>query len=212
VRTWGTLREALREGHTEARVEVDEVAGPRLVGVGAVAGLDGEITIVDGDCYVSRVRAGEVETVRSSDVAATLLFAADVSEWRTLEVAKPLAPGALEGFVEAGAAAAGLDTTRPFPFVIEGDLSELEAHVIAGQCPTRAAVSGEPLSSPPAYVEYGLVRGRLVGIWASAGGGVITHHGSAVHVHAVVEGDAPFTGHCDAVGVAAGAVLRLPVR
>ena len=30
----------------------------------------------------SRVRAGEVETVRSSDLAATLLFAAEVREWR----------------------------------------------------------------------------------------------------------------------------------
>lgn len=30
VRTWGTLQQALRDGQTEARVDVADVAGPTL--------------------------------------------------------------------------------------------------------------------------------------------------------------------------------------
>jgi acetolactate decarboxylase len=156
------------------------------------------------------VRDGEIETRLSNDVKATMLFAADVAEWQTIQIAEAVPSGELEDLVVEQAKAAGVDTSRPFPFLIEGELAGLEAHVIAGQCPMQATMSSQPLTSPPVRRSFARVRGRLVGIWTSDGGGVITHHGSRAHVHAIVEGDALFTGHCEAVAVEAGAVLRLP--
>ncbi len=211
VRTWGSLREALRDGQTQARVDVTDIANSSLVAVGAVAGLDGEITIVDGACYVSRVRGGKIQTVRSNHVSATILFAAEVRRWKAIEVTEDVAPAAFEAFVTKCAVAAGIDTVDPFPFIVEGELLAMDVHVLAGECPIRARIQGVPMKSAPAQREFDRVRGRLVGIHASQGGGVITHHGSVTHVHTVLRGDEGLTGHCEAVGIAAGAVLRLPM-
>jgi hypothetical protein len=212
VRVFGTLREALRDGETHARVDVATIASPRLVAVGAAAGLDGEITIKDGVCHVSRVRSGAVETRRSADVAATLMCAAEVERWQHVPVAADIAPAALDRFVARAAGTVGIDTRAPFPFVVEGELVALSMHVLAGECPIRAARLGIAPTSPPFERRFERVAGQLVGFHAEDGGGVITHHGSATHVHAIVPGDGGFTGHCDAVGVAAGAVLWLPAR
>jgi hypothetical protein len=54
------------------------------------------------------------------------------------------------------------------------------------------------------------VQGRLVGSFARDAAGVLTHHGSWVHVHAIVDLDPIFTGHVESTGIAAGAVLRVP--
>jgi alpha-acetolactate decarboxylase len=210
VRTYGTLREALRDGATQARVDVAEIAGPTLCAVGAAAGLDGEITALDGACWISRVRGGAVQTERSHQAAATVLFAAEVARWTSVAVEADVHPAALEAFVGECARAAGLDPNAPFPFAVEGELLAMDVHVLAGQCPIRARMLGLPVTSPPWRARFDRVRGRLVGIHARDAAGVITHHGSATHVHAVVEGDSAFTGHCDAVGIAAGATLRLP--
>ena len=210
VRTWGTLREALRDGHTQARVDVADIAKPGLVAVGAVADLDGEISIIDGICYVSRVRDGKIRTDRSSQVQATILFAADVRGWKAVAITRAVAPAEFEAFVTKCAEDAGIDTAEPFPFLVEGELLTMKMHVLAGECPIRARMQGVSMTSPPAHREFERVRGRLVGIHASGGGGVITHHGSVTHVHAVLTGDEVITGHCETVGIAAGAVLRLP--
>jgi len=210
VRTWGTLREALRDGHTQARVDVADIASSGLVAVGAVAGLDGEISIIDGTCYVSRVRDGKIQTDRSDQVKATILFAADVREWKAVEITRAVAPADFEAFVTKCAEDAGIDTAEPFPFLVDGELLTLKMHVLAGECPIRARMQGVSMTSPPAHREFEKVRGRLVGIHASRGGGVITHHGSATHVHVVLTDGEVMTGHCEAVGIAVGAVLRLP--
>ena len=210
VRAWGTLRDALRDGHTQARVDVADIASSGLVAIGAVADLDGEISIIDGTCYVSRVRDGTIQTDRSTQVKATILFGADVREWKTLEITRAVAPADFEAFVTKCAEDAGIDTAEPFPFLVEGELLAMKVHVLAGECPIRARIQGVSMTSPPVHREFEKVRGRLVGIHASGGGGVITHHGSATHVHAVLTDGEVMTGHCESVGIAEGAVLRLP--
>lgn len=212
VHTWGTIREALRDGKTEARVDLADAVTPTMVAVGAVAGLDGEISIIDGTCYVSRSRGGTLETLRSPDLSATILFAAEVPEWQTLDITEKVDSTQIATFVASSAQSIGIDTREAFPFVIEGDLLRLQVHVLAGECPIRAQMLGEEMTSPPFRKRLDRVHGKLIGIHASQGGGVITHHGSPTHVHALITGKNSFTGHVDTVSIAAGAVLRLPKR
>lgn len=48
-------------------------------------------------------------------------------------------------------------------------------------------------------------------IFARGAEGVLTHHGTAIHAHALVETTSGMiTGHVDALGVSRGAVLLLP--
>lgn len=209
---WGSVAEALRDGKTEARVHLSDLDATGLVGVGAVQDLSGEITILDGQCTVSRVVDARVVTEQTRDVAATMLFAGRVEAWVEVAVEHDVAPADVAAFVEAAARDQGIDCELAFPFVVVGEVTDLAVHVLAGQCPIRARRLGIEMDKAPFRHHAARAKSTLVGIFAKRGGGVITHHGSALHVHAIVEGDTPFTGHCDSVGIAKGARLRLPRR
>ncbi|MFM1816848.1 MAG: hypothetical protein RLZ98_3543, partial [Pseudomonadota bacterium] len=63
IEQYGAMREVMREGKTEARVTVCDVASDAsMFGVGALEGLGGEVTIDAGEVWVSRVDAGKPVT------------------------------------------------------------------------------------------------------------------------------------------------------
>ncbi len=205
------MREVLREGNTQPRVSLQHiVAKPGAIAVGALAGLGGEITIVDGDVWVAR-SSGRGATVTGPDARdddrATLLTASHVTAWDSVPLKRGAAGEALAADIAAAARAQGIDTSKPFPFVIDGDITELDAHVIAGSCPI-ANPEGE---APWKFSLQSPERGQLVGFYAEDSEGELTHHGSLTHTHVVLpRPDGILTAHADHAGVAAGAVLRLP--
>jgi acetolactate decarboxylase len=214
LRSWGTLREALREGQVEGRVALADVARKGVYAVGALEDLEGEVTIADGELWITEGDTDAPVTSRPSetDARATLLFAAEVAEWHRVELTEAVEPDDLDAFLAAQARALGLDTARPFPFVVEGGLRDLRLHVIAGECPMRARMTGEELTSPPFELETASAQGRLVGIYAEDAAGVVSHGGSSHHAHVLLEEEGPLTGHVESVALAAGSVLALPRR
>lgn len=212
VQGWGTLREALRDGRTQGRVAVADVARPGVYAVGALEGLRGEVTIVDGDVWMTEGGAERVATSHGhpGSARATVLFAADVTAWRDVPVDEDVEPDELDAFVVAAARAAGLDPSQPFPFLVEGGLRHLELHVVAGECPIRARALDREMTAPPYELRADAADGRLVGIHAPDSAGIVCHLGSESHVHAVLPADGGLTGHVEAVGLAAGSVLKLP--
>jgi acetolactate decarboxylase len=211
VEQYGAMREVLREGRTQPRIALQDVTRESgAIAVGALAGLGGEITIVNGETWVARSTGGGVEVTgpnTSLDDQATLLTASHVASW----IDVPLPAGGegrrLEEMVAEVATEHGIDATKPFPFIIDGQFIELDIHVIAGSCPI-ANPNGEP---PWRYAASTPIEGLLVGFHARDQAGVMTHHGSNVHFHALIgDQDEIVTGHVDRVVVAPGAVLRLP--
>lgn len=214
----GEMRAVMRDGRTEGRVELHAVtARPHAYAVGALEGLHGEITIVDGATWVARVAddgpqatGPQVTGPRvSPGDRATLLTVAHVDAWRTSFIDEPLTGATLERFVRAAALDAGLDPAEPFPFLIEGGVTTLSVHVINGSCP----VAGDPatIAAQPWRLTLEDRRATIVGFHAEGSAGVMTHHGSNVHMHAVVTLDGrTLTGHVDEVSIDAGAVLSIP--
>lgn len=211
VRSWGTMREALRDGHSEARVDAAQVTNATTVGVGAAAGLAGEITIVDGRVVHTIVDGGTARDGATDAVPATLLAVADVGSWREVAIDRAMDMATLEQWILDEAGRGGIDTEKPFAFEVRGPLRDVRLHVINGQCPVRARMMGRELTKPPFERELREVEGTLVGIFAVDAAGALTHHDSSMHVHVVLDGvDGEWTGHCETVGVGEGAVLRLP--
>ncbi len=212
IERWGSLREALRDGQDQARVAVADVARKNIYALGALDGLRGEITVVDGEVWISEGHVKNPVTTRGTATSAnaTVLFAAEVREWREFVVDKAVDPSELDAYIARQAEAAGLDTTKPFPFLVEGGLQHLEMHVIAGECPMRARMLRQPMTSPAYQLHADSTKGRLVGIYATDSSGILCHMGSKTHVHALLERDGGMTGHAETVGLAAGAVLKLP--
>lgn len=214
VEQYGSMREVLREGKAQRRIAVAEaVARPHAYAVGALENLGGEITIADGEVWVARLEAGELRVsgpqVSRTDGAA-LLILTHVKTWKTALLPVAAADVELESALARLAREHGVDTARPFPFEIEGRLTALSMHVINGVCPLAGAPGTDGGAAPWRYTLDAPAHGRIVGFFAPDSAGKITHHGTSIHAHALLDvNGARLTGHVEHVAVSPGAVVRL---
>lgn len=211
VETHGTMREVMREGRTEGRVELGDAVGRHSYGVGALAGLQGEIAVLDGEVWIGRPREAGVASAReeADEELATLLALTEVRAWHEVVVERDLSPAELEARVAEVGAAVGLGIGQPWPFVLEGDFLALEAHVLNGACPYAGEL---PPGMEPVRRSFAMARGRAVGFHAPGEGGRIVHHGESLHAHVVLARPEPFVAHVDRTGLAAGGKIRVPRR
>jgi hypothetical protein len=195
------MREVLREGDDRGRIGVIEASGPDTIAVGALAGLEGEITVVDGAPMVAIGATGEIRPARPGDRAA-LLVAADVPTWRSIPLQGPVEDlAALEDAVAEALVRAGFDLEEPVPIRVRGYATEIACHVIAGACPIA-----RPDGPPPRRLEQQGITVELVGVYARGRAGELTHHTNRTHLHVVAPGT---MGHLDAVALS-DAVLLVP--
>lgn len=203
-RSFGTMREVLRMGRDHGRVAIADVTGSDSVGVGALAGLAGEVTIYDGRALVAERRGDDVVTrpPRPGEQAA-LLVTAEVDAW----TASPLPPcqdyAALEEQVRRALLAAGFDPSEPTPILVRGAAPQLQMHVIAGACPIATPDGPSPWRFDGAAEQV-----TLVGFYVEGAAGRLTHHTHRSHLHAVTDRGA---GHLDEVRLMDGE-LFLPAR
>lgn len=212
VEVHGALREMMHEGRTGPVVEVARATGtPEVLAVGALAHLAGEVTVLDGEAWLSYAEAdGTARTVHTrapSDSAALLVVGRlPAAQWVTLEEDLPLE--ALAGRVAELARARGVDTTRPFPFVVEGPLRDVAWHVVDGR-KLRPGASHREHAAAGVQGQRAQATGVLVGFYSTRHHGIFTHHDSDAHVHVVLP-EENASGHLDGVTVGRGARLRLP--
>jgi hypothetical protein len=219
VQQYGKMHDILGGGAAKAAplVSLSEVLDrPGACGVGALAGLAGEVTIIDGDAWVSQVDGDGLRVEGPLDDAsahqAAMLTVAHVDEWQSVSVPEALAGDELEAFIGRSAGNAGLDATRPFPFVIEGAATDLQLHVICGACPMKPGGRIGDDEAPWRRGFDGPTQTRIVGFYAPDSVGNLTHPGTAIHAHALLTLDGRLiTGHVERLGMDTNAVLKIPV-
>ena len=215
VEHFGAMREVMREGKTKARIRlVDAVATPHAFAVGALEGLAGEVTIVDGNVWVSRVTAdGELRVTGpepNENDSATLLTLGHVSKWHRTTIETAIAGVELESLIEQFANSKGIDTKKPFPFRIEGTLSKMDLHVINGYCPIATDPAMQD-RKPWRRSNIEPTTVTIVGFYAPNAVAVMTHHGTSIHAHAIARADGKqIMGHVDNVTVEPGMTLFVP--
>lgn len=197
------MSEVLREGHSEGRVDLSVAAEPGVVGVGALEGLMGEVTVVDGQVMLAVPGPGESIGLRppAPGERATLLILAKVSIWERIPLPDCANYAALEDAIAAALAERGHDPSTPVPVRVSGRAHSLQFHVLNGACPYA-----QPDGPPPRRYSSADAKVELVGFYAEGSGGELTHHDHRSHLHAIVAGA---MGHLDEVALRE-AVLLLP--
>ncbi len=217
----GSFRRLAHTGDTSAQVRLDALRiGPGVWGVGALAGLSGEIVVVNGRILVSRGSdpQGRTSPANASDAAA-LYAGAIVESWHERVVPETMTRAAFERYVQASALEIGLSPDAPFAFRLEGTLPSLTWHVVTGQPASAAATLGHGVGHGGTHAnkhagmhvhkESGSI-GMLVGIYSGAAlEGVVSHPNERFHLH-VIDPSLTRSGHVDDYSVSAGAVLYLP--
>jgi len=216
VSRWGTLREVLHEGQSQGRVRLSEVAQKsNAYGVGAVEGLTGEILILDGRVWISECENSQkLNTYDQPDgnTKATLLAMSYVPSWKIVPLDHTVTNEEFEKMILETANQYGLSDQQVFPFMVKGDFQQLSVHVMNGQCPMMTMKGGDSPGHQPYRNELHDISATLVGFYGKNQAGILMHHDSNIHVHALIDHGSKIVGHVDVLDIKPGAVLYLPDR
>lgn len=213
----GSMHEAIGKGQHQGRIEVGEVVGEsHFYGVGALEGLRGEITILNSVATITGVAGdGHIQPIENTEAKATMLVGQYISDWSHSTLAEDVPHTQFDKTIAEMAARKGMDISEPFVFVAEGEFTDVRMHVINGACPVHARIRKldiEP-EKRPFEMEERTVRGTLVAVYAADAAGKLTHPATSTHAHLVYIDETTgerVTGHLEQVGLAKGAVLKLP--
>jgi len=187
----------------------DAVDGRTTDAVGAVSGLRGEISMIEGRLIVSYGADCGATCPPAASETATLLATASAQHWRSIAIDKDLDAKAVESFIRAQAKASGLDD-KPFPFRINGAVTDFVMHVNAAPNPRFKGHGSFDEMAVTGLAKGPRLAGSVVGFYAPPPlQGVITHMGDYFHSH-YVDAQRSTTAHLDSFGVAAGSTLLLP--
>ena len=199
------MREALRDGQSAGRVDLTTLPITNAVGVGALAGLRGEVTIVDGKVLVSEGVEPKADPPPIREAArgeqATLLVLATTRSWTKVTIGPVRSYAELESAIAERLQKLGHELTKPNPVRVRGSATHVALHVINGACPVA-----DPTGSPPWRFSGPVAEVELVGVFVDGATGRLTHHDRRSHLHAVAGAR---MGHLDDVAFEE-AVLYLP--
>ena len=219
VRAFGNFTRMAHSGHAPAVVKLAALgARPGSYGVGALAGLRGEILLWDGKLLVTRGHSqeGRTEPPAAADEAA-LFASAQVGAWDEIAVPEAMTRAQFEAFVASTAKSRGIDTERAFAFILRGALPSLKWHVVTGTAAKHQGGGQGAGAHSHGHAGNRVFEGAqaaaiLLGFYSGAAlEGVISHPGERFHVH-YADPRFEVSGHADEYGVAKGALLALPRR
>lgn len=213
----GGMHETIGQKQHQGRIGLAEIVKrPHFYGVGALEGLRGEITIQDSAAIVTGVTPdGRLQPLAPADLQATLLVGQSIGQWTNLTLTEAVAHDQFDEIIATRAARLGIGTTTPFMFVVDGEFTDVRLHVINGACPIHARIKNVTLDPDerPYELEAERLTGTLVGVYAADAVGKLTHPATSTHVHLIYEDRETgqiVTGHLERVGLAAGAIVKLP--
>ena len=220
IRVFGNFERMSRTADTHGVVKLREVLTLLgSYGLGALAGLRGEILLWDGNVLVSRGHSanGAVEPAGPTD-QAVFFVEARVGAWDEVAIPADMPRGEFESFVLQAATNRGLSTDRAFPFAVRGMFRRVLWHVVTG---AAAGHKDQSIQAGRMHLQgharnrvfdQADVAGHLLGFYSGVTlEGVISHPGERFHVH-YADGAFSVSGHVDDYRVARSAVLLLPRR
>lgn len=208
VKYAGAMRNVMLKGNLDAHFDCASLRKTKNVyALGPVAGLKGEVTILDGKPSIATIVDGKPSVGDDWPKACFLVYAV-VERWTPIKVPETVQTlEHLQTFVAESAKAAKLDVTEPFPFLLTGTPDAVKYHVVwkTDDLPhTKQRHSQAKLPFEIAKREV-----KMLGFHSDAHHGVFTHHDSNIHIH-VTTADSKDSGHVDVIKLAGGMILHLP--
>ncbi|PKA82487.1 acetolactate decarboxylase [Ulvibacter sp. MAR_2010_11] len=209
VESSGSLKDIMN-GKMGATIALKDLEGiPNLYAIGALENLTGEILIYNSDPIISR-RSDKMVTVdHTFKDSATLLVSAQVAEWQDIPVPTSVkSQGQFEIFLQQQALQRGVDTSKPYPFILTGGIAKLDWHVVNWNSNNADHTKKNHLQSSlkgvltHAYVD-------ILGFYDAKNDGVFIHEGSKTHMHFKAR-DANLAAHADKIFLGKDLTLKLP--
>ncbi len=208
VRWSGELRNVMMKGDLKGTVDLKALNKlPHVYAVGALEGLQGEVTILDNSARIARVRDGKVVVDHTAQGKACVLVYAQVKHWKDVPLPNSIRSLAqLEGFVVEAAKKEGINVRRPFPFLVKGKVTEAKYHVLRHPGNLKSPYDLHDKAKVAYTFREGSV--ELVGFYSDQHLGIFTCQ-SNLHVH-LWSADGRIAGHVDEADLGSAMRLFLP--
>ena len=195
VKYSGALR-TIMSGDIEPVISLDSLSSKKnFYALGAIENLKGEIQIFDSKPSNSIVMDSSLQIEDSYNLKAALLVYAEVKEWNSYETENSTTKNELEAAIFEIAKSNGIDTEKPFPFLLEGTVASLDWHVIDWK-------GGDTVHTHKKHTEAGLngnlknKQVQIIGFYSTKHKAVFTHHTTNMHMHFKTD-DNSVAGHID---------------
>ncbi len=215
IQAWGNFKQMSHTGKTDGVVKLSALGNAKgTYGVGAVAGMRGELLLWDGKMLVSRGHAlkGETGPATAND-EAVLFVLAKVDRWHELPIDSDMTQAQFEAFVVSAARKVGINGDKAFPFVVRSSAMPVVWHVVTGAAPASGSHGSGMHDQGHAQARTfreAAAPGTLLGFHTGADlEGIASHPGERFHVH-YANPDLSVSGHVDEYRVPKGATLLLP--
>jgi alpha-acetolactate decarboxylase len=191
-----------------------------LYAMGPIDGLDGEITIYDSKPYITKVRGNGLVMDNTWKHGAFFLVWSEQSKWKDVPV-PPSVRGYvdLQQFVKEQAQAAGIDVTKPFPFLLAGTPVEIKWHVNVDRTEGKPITKELFVKSKAPFITknepvdiIGFYSDHHVGVFVAEYAPAIKEGSgikNVIHIH-FVSRVSKVAGHIDELTLGEGMVLKLP--
>jgi alpha-acetolactate decarboxylase len=208
VKHSGALR-TIMSGNLKSVIDLDSLSNKKhFYALGAVEHLKGEIQIFDSKPSNSFVTDSSLQIEDSYNLKAALLVFAEVEEWDSYKTENSKTKEELESTIFEVAKRNGIDTEKPFPFLLEGTVASLDWHVINWK-------DGDTVHTHKKHTEAGLngnlknKQVQIIGFYSTKHKAVFTHHTTNVHMHFKTD-DNSVAGHIDDLLLSDTITLKLP--
>lgn len=196
IKVAGAMKNVMWKGELAGIISLDTLSSQAdLYGLGPESYLKGELLIIDGQVYVSKVLTDTSMTVeRTSAIEAPFFVYGKVREWS--QTTMPDSVGdiqSLERYLDEQSKSA----KRPFIFKLVGTVAGADIHI-------QNLAAGTKVSSPQeahqGQINYQLEEKEveIVGFFSTEHKGIFTHHDSFLHMHLITQ-DRQQMGHLDRV-------------
>jgi len=217
----GAQRDIYKTGKATGVVSLEDLAGREgLYAVGPVEGLDGEITVFDSKPYINKMRGMGFVLDTTFKHGAFFLVWSEQTKWKDVIIPNTVKGYVdLQHFVKAQAQVAGIDTTKPFPFLLAGTPAKIKWHINVDRTEGKPitnelyfkskenfVMKDEPVDIIGFYSEHhaGIFVTRFVPAIKEGSG-----MENAMHIH-LVSRVSKAAGHIDDMTLGRGMILRLP--
>lgn len=184
---------------------------PNLYGLGIEKGLKGEIQIFNGALEISRRTDETILMDYSFDNSAELFLHTTVESWQSIDIPTMVkSQGQFEIFLRQEAKKAGVDLTKPFPFLLSGYIQKLNWHIVSYD-PSRLSRTPEDLlkSGISGVIANGDV--EILGFFSTDNEAILAGQGDKVHMHFRTD-RASLAGHVKSIFLGPNMTLKLPKK
>lgn len=207
----GTITGILLKGDHSAKADLQELQTmDHVYAVGTVEDLQGEILVVDSKPYVSSIQGEKMVIDHTFDHPASLLVHTRIEAWQTIQIPSTVSSlTQFEAYVAQAAAEIGINTQKPFPFLIKGTARSVNWHV------ANLASGEQKQQSVENQAEFAVAgtltrkRVEILGFHSTKHHGIFTHHGTNIIAH-VRAADGSVVGQVDELVLGETMTLYLP--